>query len=44
MAEIEIRNVTKSYETKNGLYKALDTVNFEIEKNGYSMIGNDINE
>ena len=38
MAEIEIRNVTKSYETKNGLYKALDTVNFEIEKNEFICV------
>ena len=38
MAEIEIKNVTKSYETKNGLYKALDTVNFDIEKNEFICV------
>jgi len=38
MAEIEFLNVTKSYETKTGLYKALDTINFEIEKNEFICV------
>ena len=38
MAEIEIKNVTKCYETKKGLYKALDTVNISIEKNEFICV------
>lgn len=38
MAEIEIRNVTKCYETKKGPYKALDTVNLSIEKNEFICV------
>lgn len=38
MAEICIKDVTKSYKTKNGLFLALDTVNLSVEKNEFICV------
>lgn len=38
MPEIEVIDVSKTYETKNGPYLALDTVNFSAEKNEFICV------